>query len=140
MFLKELITQGWQSLMRNRLRSLLTMLGIVWGLASVVLLLATLLPWHPWLRKLWVDGGYSGEDFAHWVKCQRANLDVEVVKRSDQSKGFQLLAKRWIVERTFAWLNQFRRLRVRYEKRSDIHGAFLSLGCALICWRFLRTC
>jgi putative ABC transport system permease protein len=40
MFLKELITQGWQSLMRNRLRSLLTMLGIVWGLASVVLLLA----------------------------------------------------------------------------------------------------
>ena len=40
MFLKELVTQGWQSLMRNRLRSLLTMLGIVWGLASVVLLLA----------------------------------------------------------------------------------------------------
>ncbi len=42
------------------------------------------------------------------------------------------------VERTFAWLNQFRRLRVRYEKRADIHEAFLSLGCALICWRFLR--
>ena len=40
MFLKELVTQGWQSLMRNRLRSILTMLGIVWGLASVVLLLA----------------------------------------------------------------------------------------------------
>ena len=44
---------------------------------------------------------------------------------------------RWVVERTFAWLNQFRRLRVRYEKRADIHEAFLSLGCALICWRFL---
>lgn len=41
------------------------------------------------------------------------------------------------VERTFAWLNQFRRLRVRYEKRADIHEAFLALGCALICWRFL---
>ena len=40
MFLKELITQGWQALLRNRLRSTLTMLGIVWGLASVVLLLA----------------------------------------------------------------------------------------------------
>ena len=37
-----------------------------------------------------------------------------------------------------AWLNQFRRLRVRYEKRADIHEAFLSLGCALICWRYLR--
>ena len=44
-----------------------------------------------------------------------------------------------MVERTFAWLNQFRRLRVRYEKRADIHEAFLSLGCALICWHFLRA-
>jgi hypothetical protein len=45
---------------------------------------------------------------------------------------------RWVVERTFAWLNQFRRLRVRYDKRADIHAAFLSLGCALICWQSLR--
>jgi transposase len=44
-----------------------------------------------------------------------------------------------LVERTFAWLNQFRGLRVRYEKRADIHEAFLSLGCALICWCFLRA-
>ena len=43
-----------------------------------------------------------------------------------------------VVERTFAWLSQFRRLRVRYDKRADIHEAFLSLGCALICWRSLR--
>ena len=40
-----------------------------------------------------------------------------------------------LLERTFAWLNRFRRLRIRYEKRSAIHKAFLSLGCALICWR-----
>ena len=40
---------------------------------------------------------------------------------------------RWVVERTFAWLSQFRRLRVRYDKRADIHEAFLSLWCALIC-------
>jgi transposase len=46
---------------------------------------------------------------------------------------------RWVVERTFAWLNQFRRLRVRYEKRADIHEAFLSLECALISWRFLQV-
>ena len=45
---------------------------------------------------------------------------------------------RWVIERTFAWLSQFRRLRVRYEKRADIHEAFLSLGCALICWHFLN--
>jgi transposase len=45
---------------------------------------------------------------------------------------------RWVVERTFAWLNQFRRLRVRYEKRADIHTAFLLLACILICWKRLR--
>lgn len=40
-------------------------------------------------------------------------------------------------EQTFAWLNQFRRLRVRYEKRPDIHDALLAIACALICWGFL---
>jgi transposase len=45
-----------------------------------------------------------------------------------------------VAERTFAWLSQFRRLRlrVRYDKRAHIHQAFLSLGCALICWQSLR--
>jgi hypothetical protein len=43
-----------------------------------------------------------------------------------------------VVERTFAWLNQFHRVRVRYDKRADIHAAFLSLGCALTCWHALR--
>jgi transposase len=42
------------------------------------------------------------------------------------------------VERTFAWLNQFRRLRVRYEKRADIHEALLALACALLCWNVLQ--
>ncbi len=42
---------------------------------------------------------------------------------------------RWVVERTLSWLNRFRRLKVRYERRGDIHEAFLSLACALICWK-----
>jgi transposase len=46
---------------------------------------------------------------------------------------------RWVVERTIAWLHQFRRLRVRYERRADIHQAFLSLGCVLICFRTLTA-
>jgi transposase len=45
---------------------------------------------------------------------------------------------RWVVERTGAWLNCFRRLRIRYERRDDIHQALLDLGCALICWNFLQ--
>jgi transposase len=44
----------------------------------------------------------------------------------------------WEMLRTFAWLNQLRRLRVRYEKRVDIHEAFLALACALLCWRSLQ--
>ena len=47
--------------------------------------------------------------------------------------------RRWVVERTFAWLNQFRRLRLRYERRADIHEVFRAIGCALVCWRFLDS-
>jgi transposase len=46
---------------------------------------------------------------------------------------------RWVVERTLAWLNRYRRLTVRYERREDIHRAFLSLGCALIRWNRLQA-
>jgi len=46
--------------------------------------------------------------------------------------------QRWVVERTIAWLHQFRRLRVRYELRSDIHKAFISLGCVLISFKKAR--
>jgi transposase len=54
--------------------------------------------------------------------------------------GSELGRWRWVVERTFAWLNQFRLLRLRYEKRADIHKAFLSLACTLICWSRLQQC
>jgi transposase len=64
--------------------------------------------------------------------------DSFLAKRNTEH-GSGLGRWRWVVERTFAWLNQFRRLRVRYEKRADIHEAFLSVGCALICWRFLQA-
>ena len=53
--------------------------------------------------------------------------------------GFPSLGFPRVVGRTFPWLNQFRRLRVRYEKRADIHEAFLVSGCILICWKFLRA-
>jgi transposase len=43
-----------------------------------------------------------------------------------------------VIERTLGWFHQFRRLRVRFERRADIHEAFLSLGCALISWRYLQ--
>jgi transposase len=58
------------------------------------------------------------------------------MRRAEHGSGLGRF--RWVVECTFAWLNQFRRLRVRYDKRADIHAAFLSLGCALTCWHALR--
>jgi Transposase DDE domain len=58
-------------------------------------------------------------------------------RNTEHDRGLGRL--RWVVERTFAWLNQFRRLHVRYEKRADIREGFLSLGCILICWRFLAA-
>ena len=53
--------------------------------------------------------------------------------------GSGLGRQRWVVERTIAWLHQHRRLRVRYERRDDIHEAFLAIGCSLICLKLLRA-
>jgi hypothetical protein len=53
--------------------------------------------------------------------------------------GSGLGRMRWVVERTFAWPHQFRRLRIRWERRPELHQAFMHLPCALICQRFLRA-
>lgn len=66
------------------------------------------------LRKIWVDGGYRGA-VIEWVKV-RFRYCLEVVLRSDNLQGFVVLPKRWIVERTFAWLNNHRRLSKDYER------------------------
>jgi transposase len=82
--------------------------------------------------------GDRGYDAAALRRGLRARHIVPRLATRCSEHGSGLGRWRWVVERTFAWLNQFRRLRVRYEKRADIHEAFLSLGCALICWQFLR--
>ena len=68
-----------------------------------------------WLRLLWVDGAYAGPVFAAWVANLRSTLEVQVVKRSDDAAGFKVLPRRWVVERTFAWLMRHRRLVRDYE-------------------------
>lgn len=67
----------------------------------------------PHMQKLWADGGYCGK-LVEWVE-QFAGWKLEIVKRSDTAKGFELLPQRWIVERTFGWLNRYRRLSKDYE-------------------------
>jgi transposase len=53
------------------------------------------------------------------------------------ARGSGLGVYRWVVARTLSWLHQLHRPRIRYERRLEIHEAFLTIGCALICWRFL---
>ena len=79
------------------------------------------------LRKLWVDGGYRGEDLKEWVanKKQTHKIDLEVVTHT--GKGFQVVKRRWVVERTFAWLCNFRRLSKDYEGLTDNSEAFIHI-------------
>jgi transposase len=79
------------------------------------LVMASLFGLYPFLLKLYADGGYQGPIFRSAVASAMAKLNVEIVKRSDQAKGFVLLPKRWVVERTFAWLNRCRRLAKDWE-------------------------
>jgi transposase len=79
------------------------------------LVMATLFGLYPFLLKLYADGGYQGPVFQSAVKTAITNLNVEIVKRSDQARGFVILPKRWVVERTFAWLNRCRRLAKDWE-------------------------
>lgn len=72
-----------------------------------------LLKSFPRLRLIWADGGYAGK-LVGWVK-DFCGWTLEIVKRSDDLKGFKLLPKRWIVERTFGWFNFSRRLSKDYE-------------------------
>ena len=76
--------------------------------------IATIRKLYPWLRHIFADGGYAGDKLrgdlagmSRWV--------VEIIKRSDTAKGFEVLPRRWVVERTFAWLNRCRRLAKDFE-------------------------
>ena len=62
-----------------------------------------------------------------------------IIARRGTAHGSGLGTYRWVVEQTFALLHWFRRLRIRWEIRDDIHEAFLRLGCAIICWRRLTN-
>ena len=68
----------------------------------------------PKLKVIWVDGGYDGQPLQLWVK-RWFNWVVETIKRNQDTKGFEVLPKRWVVERTFGWFGRYRRLSKDYE-------------------------
>ena len=93
-----------------------------------VLVMATLFGMFPFLKTLFADSGYQGPKFANGLAKVLPHLDIEIVKRSDQVSGFVVLPKRWIVERTIAWLNRCRRLAKDWENLNRKALAFLRLA------------
>jgi transposase len=92
------------------------------------LLVATLFGLYPFLLKLYADRGYQGAQFQQALKTILARVNLEIVKRSDQATRFVVLPKRWIVERTFAWLGRCRRLAKDWECLNRKALAFLKLA------------
>ncbi|QNS08324.1 IS5 family transposase [Streptomyces xanthii] len=87
-------------------------------------------------RRLYADRGY---DFDKYRRLQWNRGIKPLIARSGVTHGSGLGTVRWVAERAFAWLHQFKRLRTRHERRADLHQDLLELACSLICLRRLRT-
>lgn len=87
-------------------------------------------------RHLYADRGYDHEIYRDQVR--RFQITPHIARRGTEH-GSGLGVHRWVVEGAIALLHWFRRLRIRWEIRDDIHEAFITLGCAIICWRRLRN-
>jgi transposase len=86
-------------------------------------------------ERLTADRGYDHRPQRR--ELRQRGIKAEIARRNSEH-GSGLGRHRWVVERTFAWLHQFKRLLVRYDRRAEIHEAFLALGCCLVCFRRLR--
>ena len=80
----------------------------------------------PRLALIWADGGYAGQ-LIEWVR-EFASWTLEIVKRSDDLKGFHVLPRRWVVERTFGWLGRYRRLSKDYEQLTENSEAMVLIS------------
>ena len=82
------------------------------------------------------DRGYDHDKYRR--ELRRLGIGSEIARRKTEH-GSGLGRVRWVVERTFAWLHHFKRLLVRYDRRHEIHEAFLAIGCCLVCFRRLQN-
>lgn len=79
------------------------------------------------LQLIWADGGYHGQPLADWLD-QLTGWVLQIVKRCDDLTGFHILPRRWVVERTFAWLGRYRRLSKDYEELPETSEAFIYIA------------
>ncbi len=91
---------------------------------------------HPVRRPEEVYADRAYDSGPHREQLKQRGIEPLIAERNTEH-GSGLGIYRWVVERTLSWLHQFRRLRIRYERRADIHLAFLTLGCIVICHRTL---
>lgn len=87
-------------------------------------------------RRLLGDGAYHSRRHRSELRARGISASIP---RPKQPHGSGLGKQRWVVERTIAWLHQHRRLRVRYERRADIHEAFLQIAGCLVCFKLLQA-
>jgi transposase len=99
-------------------------------------LLAAIRRPFPWLRHVFADGGYAGAKL-ETALAALGTWTLEIVKRSDVGKGFELLPRRWVVERTLAWLNRNRRLAKDFEALVETAAAWLVLASVKLLLRRL---
>jgi transposase len=104
-----------------------------------VLVIDTMQGLFPFVKKLFADGGYQGPKFRTEVAKLMPQLTIEIVKRSDTAKGFEVLPRRWVVERTLAWLNRCRRLAKDLENLSRNAQAFIRLASIRLMLRKLSN-
>jgi putative transposase len=101
-------------------------------------LLASIRRNFPWLRHVFADGGYAGEKLEAALVGE-GDWTIEIIKRSDTAKGFEILPRRWVVERTFAWLNRNRRLAKDFETTIESSVAWLQLASVQLMTRRLAS-
>lgn len=90
----------------------------------------------PRLRLIWADGGYAGK-LVEWVQAFGGWV-LEIVRRREGATGFEVLPRRWVVERTFAWLGRYRRLSKDYEERTETSEAMIYVAMIQLMSRRLR--
>ena len=100
--------------------------------------IASLRRLYPWLRHLFADGGYAGDKLTAALQ-PLGTWTIEIVKRSDAAKGFVLLPRRWVVERTFAWLNRNRRLAKDFEALTTTAATWVMIASVKLIMRRLAT-
>ncbi|MDR6184017.1 putative transposase [Asaia bogorensis NBRC 16594] len=101
--------------------------------AGAELIVAAVRKRWPWLKHLFADGAYDRGKLSSLAAFQ--DFTLEVVRKLPEPKGFQVLRRRWVVERTFGWMTRWRRLVRDYEKRLDVSGAMIDVAMSSLLLR-----